>query len=163
MSDHATGRTDAAVPDPSVSRPWIGAIPTVAAAVAVGALGDPVAVVAAGLVVLAWVWASTIAAFAVGQIGLAAAAGTATPSSVVLAQAALGALLFVPAVRAQRSIRHVVATAVAVGGLGAVVAGAWVATGVVWAAAGVAVGVTAVVAYLLHRYGLLTLGELSDE
>lgn len=162
MSD-AAGTASDSVRELAVARPLAGAVPTVAAALSLVATGHPVAVIAAGFVVFAWVWSSAVAAFGVGQVGLAAVAGTATPESLVLAQGALAACLFVPVVRARRSVRHVFTTTVALAGLGAVVAGAWFATGSVWTGAAAVVAVTATVSYVLHRYSLLWLGELSDE
>lgn len=144
-------------------RSRLGAIPAVAGAVAIGLVGTLPAILAGGLVVLAWIGSSPIVAFAVGQVSLAAVSETATLDSLLLAQGALAALLFEPALHVRRSIRHVLVTATGVGVLGGLAAGIWLATGTVWAPAGAIAAVVVVFGYLLHRWSLLRLGVLHDE
>lgn len=143
-------------------RSWTGGILTAVAAVALGAIGTPLALAGAALVGLAWAVTSPVGAVAVGQVALVALAETATLDSLVIAQSALALLLFEPAVRARRSVRHVVTTAGALGGLGAVAAGTWLATGQVAVAAGAVAALTVLCCYLLHRWSLLSLGVLHD-
>lgn len=160
----ATAGNEHSDADPTPERrSRLGSIPALAAAVALGALGESVTVAAAGLVVLAWVGASALAAFAVGQIALAAVAGTAPWIFLLAVQGALATLLFEPALTARRSVRHALVTVLALGGLGAIAGGVWVASDQIWVAAGAVAVATAVAAYVLHRWSLLATGVLSDE
>ena len=134
----------------------------VAAGAFVGFAGAP-GVLAALAVLAAWYAFDEVYAFAVGQVGVVAFLGDASPVALGVAEAGLFGLLLVP-LTASVGVGRTVAVAVgwtAVGGLAA-----WASaerTVGLPVAAGALLAATALAAFGLHRYQRVELGGVAGE
>lgn len=161
---------------------WLGGIGAVVGAAALAVVGGTVGIVAGVLVVVTWFTLSDLAAYALGYVVLGAVLTNVVGAGILprppvgpltdgalaspflqggLVSLALLPLLLGPVVDVRRPVVLSVVT-VAFGAMVAVVALAPVlAGGTVWLGSVVLIGVTVLLAYALHRYGLLVSGVLS--
>ena len=146
-------------------RTRLGAVGVVVAGIGLVALAGLPGVVAAVLLAVAWILLPATYAFAVGQIALVALASDGALVGFAAVEVGLLGVLLAPATRLADPVPPV---ALAVAWVLAGVALAWASTGAgapldPWLAGLALVTLTALAAYVVHRYQLVALGLVADD
>lgn len=160
---------------------WLGSLGVVAGAVAFVAVAGPVGAVAGVLLLAAWLAVSDLAAYALGHVALGAivaasmdpalgagveplAAGlpAAPLARVGLVASALLPLLLGPLAATRFPVVRSALTLFVCGALAAVALAPVLAGEAVWVGSAALLAVAGLVAYAVHRYGLLVSGVLAS-
>lgn len=143
---------------------WLGALGALVTTATLGVAVGPVGVLAGGALALCWYRFPTVYAFALGHVAMAALVPKTAPLAVFApVEVGLFLVLVGPAALDESRSRTVATTAGCFLGLLTV---AWVArssTDALWLTASAILGTTALLAYGVHRYGLVRFGLVEVE